>query len=324
VDGWYTIIALLKCSEAYSILGRFNADSGANYTDRGLYATNTTLGNWGNYDTSGMRMAYLGANTEYAFSVARFYAKSGMVRMVNNMHASSVAGATINYLMIPGSVWKNTADNITSFSLTPEAAADISIGSRMIVMKSNNFTGGTPTGKISSPYAQGSWVRINSQVLSSASATITFSSLDGDRDVVYYLSVACKDAATNENNYLGIRFNGDTGGNYGRQHYRATSTTLAGGRSAADAALYPIDNVATVANGYHSGGLFLWAASGQPRIGMSEFLCHGSGTTINNMDWMGHSWNNTADNITSMVLLCQAAGFAPGSQFDLYALRPNG
>jgi hypothetical protein len=112
-------------------------------------------------------------------------------------------------------------------------------------------------------------------------------------------------------------------GNYGYQYVDATDTTVSAARSAANH-LYP-GGGSIAASNYGQANLFLFAKSGFIRPTLSNYVYGISGTTVTNTGAFGDVCTNTADNITSLTILdAFGVGYAVGSQFDLYALRPNG
>lgn len=320
-DGWYTII-VRGVQGADSAIGmRLNGDSGANYGNRAILASSTSVS-----DDSGTGATYTwigGSTTNYSFlCMAKIYAKSGSVRIINATTAYEINGTTVTNLYNNASVWNNTADNITSINFFAGASNGLGVGTRIIILKSNNFTNGTQTGAIRTPYIKGSWVRVGSQVLGSAASTVTFSGLNGDRDVLYYLSYSRIATGTSGGNCL-LSCNSDTGTNYGFQLLSGSDTTVAGARNTSIAGII---GCATGLNPgqYGTNSTILFSKSGFIRPALVSSIDAVSGTTVTKVHFSGVSWNNTTDNITTLTITESANGFGAGSMFDLYALRPNG
>jgi hypothetical protein len=322
-DGWYTIIVRLVAGANSDYVGlRLNGDSGSNYGLRGVTANNTTIADSAYTAQTGM---YFGVGSDSTndveFAVGRLYAKSGAVRLMNSTNADSITGTTINILGTYGQVWNNTADNITSMTFFAPTNG-LGVGTRIIILKSNNFTDGTPTGVITTPYIKGAWVRVGTQTLGSATSTVTFSGLDGDTDVIYYLSAAILANAVNANPT--VRLNNDsTAGIYGYQALYGANTTVAGGRGTHTAEYAQWNNLSN--GNYALFNLLTFAKAGYVRTGVMGFVNDVSSTTVTEVGAYGHVYNQTSNNITSIVITSSATNaFATGSQFELYALRPNG
>jgi hypothetical protein len=233
---------------------------------------------------------------------------------------NAITGTTVSNIRTNGLVWNNTADNITNMTFAG-SVGQLGIGTRVIILKSNNFTNGTPTGVITTPYIKGAWVRVGSQVLGSAASSVTFSGLDGDRDVVYYLSIQWK--ASGACACLVRPNNSSTASTYGQQTLLAQNTTFSAARAIAS------NSIVVGWDGTTSGlqtraGILLFAKSGFIRPSIRDTVENINGTTVTTLLNQGGSWNNTSDNITSIVCSTDANNFDTGSQFDLYALRPNG
>jgi len=167
------------------------------------------------------------------------------------------------------------------------------------------------------------FVRVYTNTLTADATSITISGLAGNTDEIYMLR--CKFVngyAGGESTYY-LRPNNDSSSspyNYGRQVLLVYGgTTLAAVR--ADAVNYiflgQIENENNV--GYVETTLY--AKSGYVRTGISRLLDKTAGTTVGGLFFEGFSWNNTADEITSLVISTnQTDGIGAGSIIDLYKL----
>ncbi len=319
-DGWYTIIARFVVVTDATFTMRINGDTGANYGLRLISGAGNTAGpTFRNSGRTSMRIAE-GNSGNNGFAIFRLYAKSGTIRLAQGITNDYITGTTCGEILTVGQVWNNTTDNITSLSFLT-VGTNIGVGTRVIILKSYNFTNGTPTGIISTPYIKSSWVRVASQVLGAPASSVTFSGLDGDRDVLYNLSMSALMASGQS---VILRPNNDnTSGRYGRQTlYGLDTSVLALRETSKDGyyASFPESN-----GNYNLINFLLFAKSGFIRPGVSQTVGGISGTTIDDIICMGHSMNETSTNITSLVASISGGGnFDTGSQFDLYALRPNG
>lgn len=317
-DGWYTIIVRnIPATNGRTML-RFNGDSGSNYGWRGVTGINSSAGDATSTTQNAINIGHSATTAgDTEFSVSRLYAKSGSVRLVNSISTGQITSTTVSEVKSQGAVWTNTADNIVSMLLLTDGT--FAVGTRVIILKSNNFTNGTPTGVINTPYIKGSWVRVGSSVLGSAASSVTFSGLDGDRDVLYYLSSSIKAASATGD--IKINLNNDTGNNYGYQRLTGTNTTVAAAR-ATPSCLY---GGVTGTNAYSSQhNTLLFAKQGFLRPAITQTINDITGTTVTAIWTLGQSYSVTNTNITEIDIAVTTNNFDTGSQFDLYALRPNG
>jgi hypothetical protein len=70
------------------------------------------------------------------------------------------------------------------------------------------------------------------------------------------------------------------------------------------------------------GEMLIYAKSGYVRTILNSINCDVNGTTIGYLLQYGQSWNNTADNLTSLVILAdQANGLGIGTEITLERLN---
>lgn len=327
VDGWYTVIIMAiggtsGVNQNYTAI-RFNGDTSTNYGTRGFLASNTSLSNQSGTGDPAIFLGYQAfQQNNISFGVAKVYAKSGAVRLVNSIYASGITGTTVSGIQSHGGVWNNTASNITSMQFYGHTSGTFGIGTRVIILKSNNFTGGMPTGVITTPYINGAWIEIDSNILGASASSVTFSGLSGNTDQIYMISQMIK--AKTSSQYSVFRFNGDTStSNYGLQQIRGQSTSLTAERRSSDGFLY--NNIGgTGAGSYYQLNTILFAKSGFQRVTLSNSATGISGTTVDSIGVNGGTWINTANELTTILCYPTAGEFDIGSQFKLYALKPNG
>lgn len=306
-DGWYTIIIrhIGGAAGGSNCLFRLNNDSGANYGRKGIVASNTSVGDWSATGET-YAVATNAENTHSGFYVGRLYAKSGSVRLINGFRVKDINGTTVTEIVPHGTVWNNTADNITNITFYVGTANHLGIGTRIIILKSDNFT-------------ESAWVRVGSQVLGAPASSVTFSGLDGDRDVLYYLSGSFLNAYAGANTLL-LNFNADAT-NYGYQNLQALNTSLTAGRGTFTGVILAYANAQ---NEYGQFNQLIFAKQGFIRPCIGNRVMSVSGTTVTAIDAIAHSWNVTNTNLTQMVVSGASNGLAAGTQVDLYALRPLG
>lgn len=321
-DVTYTIIVRsVDTASNAGVYARLNNDSSAIYGTRTINGNNATVTD--RAYTSDTRMLFndatLASNVDFGFM--RIHAKTGAVRLANGVWASRISGTTVTFVDSASSVYNETSTNITSITFLP-VTGQINIGTRIIILKTNNFTNGTPTGIITTPYIQGSWYRVQSTTHGSDVANFTWSSLDGDRDVLYLLTFLYKGGGASGS--ANITINGDTGANYGEQNLYANLTTASASRNTAQSRWRT--SISAGANRYYTGYFLIFAKTGQVRTAVGQTLDNALTTTPSYNNAFGCVWNNTANNITSITFTDPNAGsqILTGSQFNLYALRPNG
>jgi len=320
-DGWYTIIGRVIVNDAVLGTLRFNGDSGSNYGLKGIQAVDTAVAD--NTQTAQDGIPYLfnpNASGQTEFFVARMYAKSGSVRLINGVTGWRISGTTVTGIMPFGGVWANTGSNLTAMSLHSNSGALFGVGTSLTILKSNNFTNGVPTGVLTSPWIKGAWVRVGSATAGSNVSSVTIPNLDGDRDVLYLVNWDTNGGSSSGNHRL--TFNTDTSANYVRQYLYADGTSVGTLRSTVS---YISMGYAASPNYRYSGSMLLYAKSGFVRPGLLQHMDSSGGTTVSGIVAQGISWNNTGSNITQMVFTDPGGAFIlSGSRFDVYALRPNG
>lgn len=310
VDGWYTIIIMCVSGADATHYIRPNGDTGANYGFLGTYAISTTVASASATGGTGMWAGY-NKTSKSSLSVFTMYAKSGAVRLGNATCASSINGTGVELLYGICSVWNNTADNITSMKIEPSRANGFGVGTRVIILKGNALAVGT------SPGTTGAWKRVGTSVLGSAASSVTFSGLNGDTAVCYYLSGQIKASASYT--YFPVRLNNDSGANYRQQFLRAENTTASANNFTNRTFL--LGNIGGASSGKYINSMYLiFAKSGFLRPAIN-FCSDGIlGTEVYHIQTSGECWSNTADNISNIVVPALDKDFTAGSQFDLYAL----
>jgi hypothetical protein len=160
------------------------------------------------------------------------------------------------------------------------------------------------------------WEKIYENILVSATTSITISGLDGNTDEEYKILVRPINGYNGNCGYY-IRPNNDSGANYGYQNIYASNTSVGGGRAGGNTGF--LINAADSLNRISLYNAILMAKSGYVRTLMLENVCSVNGTAILFNTFEGWSWNNTADNITSLVIIAtQTDGLGIGSVIELW------
>jgi len=155
--------------------------------------------------------------------------------------------------------------------------------------------------------------------LGSAVTSLTVSGLDGDSEVEYLILCRLINAV-NATTFFFVRPNNDSGANYGYQSVRGISSATGAVRDTSENGFRVSIN--GTQNSLDFSKHLLHAKSGYVRTFLSFMGEEIRGTTIQNVQSFGQSWNNTADNITSLVFLAsEANGIGIGSR--IIVLRRN-
>lgn len=149
--------------------------------------------------------------------------------------------------------------------------------------------------------------------------SVTFSGLDGDTDEEYELR--CRIV----NGYSGscynyITFNSDTtAGNYGNQRFRGYSTVVAADRNTSAVTNWFLGNNSLLGQIVHNI-VTIFAKSGYIRTGILEYTNYiGANKEPEEVGLLACVWNNSADNITQIVInASQTGGIGVGSVIELY------
>lgn len=164
------------------------------------------------------------------------------------------------------------------------------------------------------------WQRVYSNTLAAAATSVTISGLDGNTAEEYILRARIINGYNGGAEY-DVRLNNDSGNNYGHQYLGGINTTVATSRNTATTKFY--SGYADALNQISMFEQNIYAKSGYIRTAITKQMPRSvSGTTCASLYMFGHSWNNTADNITSIVVIADKAnGIGIGSVIELYAKR---
>jgi len=319
-DCFYTVFAFHVYDTATSTLNcYFNADNTAgNYGYRGITAASTTVANV-NSTSALLRLCSVASGTPQGFSMFSMYSKQGSVRLLNGFNVCDINGTTVTQLEYISSVWNNTDTNITGMVFAP-SAGKCGVGTRIIITKGNNFTDGMKTGVINTSGIKNAWIRHDSQTLASPATSVTFTGLDGDNDVLYYVKSTVK-SVTGKTDGIKLQINGDTGTNYGRQNLNGANTTVAANRLTN--AKYIYSAYTDAAARYSIAEALIFAPKGFIRPAITQKINSINGTLILSLTLAGFSWSNTVDNIIQISLSDYYGNnhIGAGSTFELYKLN---
>jgi len=169
-------------------------------------------------------------------------------------------------------------------------------------------------------YPQGNFssdcfTKIYETTLLANATSVTISNLAGNTTVEYRLNTKVVNGYDGSC-YAGLTINNDTGANYGIQHLRAINTTVTASRYA-DAFLYV--GAASALGSTSLSETLIHAKSGYVRTGIQGRISHIVTTTVGQLYLVGQSWNNTTDEVTSLVISAdQASGLGIGTYICLW------
>lgn len=159
------------------------------------------------------------------------------------------------------------------------------------------------------------WQLEYDNTLSVAATTVTISGLTGNTAKEYRLIIRFVNDYNGATSYL-LRFNGDTGSNYGYQYLAGVDTAASAARGV----------TTSMELGYCSAqdeicflDKLIYAKSGYVRTSFQKASRSISSTTVTDIILYSHSWNNSADEITSMNIAAdQTDGLGIGTHIELW------
>lgn len=240
-----------------------------------------------------------------AMSDTLIHAKSGYVRTFINTDVRSISTTTVTGIVSSGWSWNNTADNITSLVVGSSEAGGLGVGTHLFLMKKRTTAGGC-------------WKLLFNQTLTGAATTVTIPDLNGDTSKLFQLKARTINAY-NGTNEVSLLLNIDTGNNYGMQFIEGSGTGVVAARYTAQPRMIFDYNNDTAQNQIDMYDILLYAKSGVVRAMLLDITVGISTTTVANVGITGGSWNNTANNITSIAIQSlRANGFATGTVVELW------
>jgi len=163
--------------------------------------------------------------------------------------------------------------------------------------------------------AGNTYVALATNTLSSATASVTFSSISGAyTDLVLICNIGAS-ASTSVN----FGFNGDTGTNYSTTILTGNGTTAASARTST--ASNSTDYIAFYTAGAPSGltGSMIFNVMNYANTTTNKTILARSGSDSKEIDLVVGLWRSTAA-ITSIVIGMQTGNFITGSTFTLYGI----
>lgn len=301
---------------------QFNSDSGSNYGFQYMRAQSTATEALRGTGLPSLGVGTNDAQNKICLSRAIISAKSGYERTLTFTRTASITGTTVGLIDVYGGVWNNTADNMTSITITASQTNGVGTGSRIILLKKVNLTSAMKTGDLevqSDAQIEGAWEKIYETDIDTGTNAIDISSLTGDTDVIYKLIFRFVGGSVSNSQYQ-LEFNNDSGSNYGTQFFVAADTSISAQR--ATYAYNLLSNTGTDDTERVYGEMLIYAKSGKARASIARFIDGIVGTTINRLNLFGQIWNNSDDEITSINIdATQSTGIGAGSHVELWRLN---
>lgn len=159
-----------------------------------------------------------------------------------------------------------------------------------------------------------SWRLIYETDVVSSATSINVSGLDGDTDKEYMIFARFVGAGS----YY-LRPNGDSNtANYFNQYLAGNNGTASAGRNATEQGLF----MTAASSNLGVSKSFLYAKSGLQRVMLTELSQQISSTVVLDNETSNAVWNNSASNITSLLIYCtNASGIGAGSHIEIWARR---
>lgn len=170
--------------------------------------------------------------------------------------------------------------------------------------------------QLSSNIKYDTWVKVYDTTLTEAATSLTISGLDGDTAKEFMLEARIVNGYNGASSYY-LRPNNDSGTNYGNQFLYGENSTAGAARYTNHTGLYT--GASSSLSEVFQSFTIIQAKSGFIRTAINNTTYGITGTTILDVSMRGSSWNNTADNITSLVVLAdQTGGLGVGSEITLW------
>lgn len=290
----YELIIYISGASGDSILDiTFNSDTATNYRNYEMKGLSTTVsGGTGDSDTAIELQNIIGnANTNLA--MIKILGMSGDARYIDCFYSADGA------ILKQASYWKNTADAITSMTLTANSSVtcDVNIILYRMPKKTN----------------QGYWELIKKESVNQSAMNTTgyaiSSSLDLDLHKGYKIVLT---GANLTSGVLWARLNGDNGNNYTTQRLKNVSGTISSSINSAYSNIYP-----SAENDFTELGFVINGESGNKRS-INGYISNDT-STGKQSEW-ACLWSNTADNVTSCHLYSNVSSTLTGTM-SLYRRR---
>lgn len=157
-----------------------------------------------------------------------------------------------------------------------------------------------------------SYIRIYDDILTAPATNFTVSNLTGDTDIEYIIEIRIVNGYDGAAGFF-MRFNNDSGANYGLQYLDGSDAAATAGRLTGQTS-HSIGGVEALGDIIFNR-ILIYAEKDYRRSTLCQVSRGNSATTIWKINSYGGVWNNTADELTSIVFLSdQTDGFGIGTR----------
>lgn len=295
-----------------------NSDS-STYGKQSLSGSNTTASAARTTSDSSVQVASHSAVNDICSGEIYFSSKTGTIRTSIGSNANGMATTTVNSVSLVGGVYDDTATEITTLTLTHSQTNGINTGSRIALYARRPNVATTNSANVKGGMTAGVDTIVYENTLSSAATSVTISGLDGDTDQAYRVIIRGRAGADSS---PAIYLNNDnTAGNYGNQRLTGSNATTSAGRNTSRQQADLCFDYTTSGNIWMTDTV-INAKSGNVRTMTTLSVSEVSGTSVRDVSLFAVSWNNTASNLTSIVL---SGGYANCYGVGTYIclLRPS-
>ncbi len=233
-------------------------------------------------------------------------------------HIAVVRSGTNIYIFIDGVSQTLTVDTAIGSTAIPDVASLLYIGASST--GTTGLNGWLDGVRISKGIAR--WTsNFTPPTVAYGITSKTFSGLTGNTDLLYI--VKARVIAGNGAADCFVRPNNvSTADNYGYQYIYGADTTVAAAKGTTTG-LWKI-GASGATSDISLGEMLIYSKSGYVRTALIDVTNSIATTTVGQISIWGESWNNTADEITSLVVGSTAAnGLGVGTVLELYALRKH-
>mgnify|MGYP003647879744 CR=1 FL=1 len=254
---------------------RINGDNGNNYTNQRLMNKNGAISasNVANYSN-----LYPFDENNFQDITINIKGASGIERLVTFSGSDSSLSDQFESV----AWWGNTVDNVTSFSLTSNTSATLTVYYVLYRRMTPSSTDVLPWELVESVDVSGDF-----------SAGHTFSGLEGDSTTLYKVEVVGE-----VQDLISIRINGNSGADYIRQWLRGQlSAVTANSNQLSYFSFLPSSNI-----GQGSGSVYIYPKSGTQRPMLSV-----AGCDEEIVDYRAGWYTDTTDEITSILVYSSAS-----------------
>jgi hypothetical protein len=171
--------------------------------------------------------------------------------------------------------------------------------------------------------AAGSFDLLETQVLGSSAASVTFSSLSSYASTYQHLQIRMTTRSTADSATTFLRFNADTGSNYSAHRLFGQGSSVVSDAFANQAYLFAGANMESgaTANSFAGSVVDILDAFETTKYKTTRTMA-GATSTPNYVVMQSGSWRNTAA-LTQILLYPNTGSYVTGSRFSLYGIKVN-